>query len=174
VPKSDKIGSSKIFNSACKIIINFFIKNTMEENIIILDNKIHFYEQLYKSWCKKIDSNIKNIVKKINDLDKRVEKLENNYNEQIKIIKNKNNKITKLEKKFDIHQQKLKKNNEIIILLFKKINQKPYIEQMKIKIYNYLQNNVLFHKIIFYLKKIDSMISMFILFIFYIIYIIYK
>jgi hypothetical protein len=113
----------------------------MEENIIILDNKIHFYEQLYKSWCKKIDSNMKNVVKKINNLDKRVEKLE----------------------------IKIKKNNEIIILLFKKINQKSNIEERKIRIYNYFQNNV-----IYYIQKISSMICMFILFIFYIIYIIYK
>lgn len=143
----------------------------MEENIIILDSKIHYYEQLYKSWCKKIDLNMKNIVKKINELDARVSKLENNYNDQIKIIKYKN---SKLEEKFEKHQLKLKKNNEIIILLFKKINQKSYIDQMKIIIYNYFQNNVLFHKILFYIKKFDSRISMFIFFIFFIIYIIYK
>lgn len=143
----------------------------MEENIIILDYKIHYYEQLYKSWCKKIDLNMKNIVKKINELDIRVSKLENNYNDQIKIIKHKN---SKLEEKFEKHQLKLKKNNEIIILLFKKINQKSYIDQMKIIIYNYFQNNVLFHKILFYIKKFDSRISMFIFFIFFIIYIIYK
>jgi predicted nuclease with TOPRIM domain len=143
----------------------------MDENIIILDNKIHFYEQLYKAWCKKIDSNMKHIFKKINELDKRVEKLENNYKDQIKIIKYNN---SKLEDKFDKHKLKLKKNNEIIVLLYKKINQKSYIEQIKIKIYNHFQNNVLFHKILFYIRKIDSRISMFILFIFFIIYIIYK
>lgn len=143
----------------------------MEENIIILDYKIHFYEQLYKSWCKKIDSNMKNIVKKINDLDKRIEKLENNYNDQIKIIKHKN---LKLEEKFKKHQLKLKKNNEIIILLYKKINQKSYIGQIETLIYNHFQNNILFHKILFYIKKFDRRISMFILFIFFIIYIIYK
>jgi chromosome segregation ATPase len=146
----------------------------MDENIIILDYKIHFYEQLYKSWCKKMDSNIKNIIKKINELDKRVSALEINYNDQNKIIRNKYNKIIKLENKIDKHESKLKKYNEIIILLYKKNNQKSYIEYIKIKIYNYFENNVLFHKILFYLKKIDSRISMFILFIFFIIYIIYK
>jgi chromosome segregation ATPase len=146
----------------------------MEENLIILDNKIYFYEKLYKSWCRKIDSNMKNIVKKINDLDDRVKELENNYNEHIKIIKNRSNKITRLEEKFDKYESKLKKNNEIIILLYKKINQKSYIEYIKIRIYNYFQNNTFFHKILFNIKNIDSRISMFILFIFFIIYIIYK
>jgi hypothetical protein len=55
-----------------------------------------------------------------------------------------------------------------------KINQKSYIEYIKIRIYNYFQNNRFFHKILFYIKNIDSRISMFILFIFFIIYIIYK
>jgi hypothetical protein len=140
----------------------------MEENIIILDNKIHFYEHLYKSWCKKIDSNMKNLIKKINQIDERVLELENNFN-QIK-----NNKITKLEKKIDKHQLKLEKYNDIILILYKKINQKSYIDQIKLKIYNYFKNNVLFYKILFYIKKFDSKISMFILFIFFIIYIIYK
>ena len=146
----------------------------MDENIIILDYKIHFYEQLYKSWCKKIDSTIKNIIKKINELDRRVSELEINCNDQNKIIRNKYNKITKLENKINKHECKLKKYNEVIVLLYKKINQKSYIEYIKIYIYNHFQNNVLFHKILFYLKKIDIRISMFILFIFFIIYIIYK
>jgi len=93
----------------------------MEENIIILDNKITYYDLLYKKWCRKIDLMIKNIVYKFEDHENKINSLDDtlcfklgSINKILNKLDNKNQKYKKIIKLLII---KINKNNSTLIII---------------------------------------------------------
>lgn len=100
-------------------------ENIIKKNIIILDNKITYYDLIYKKWCRKIDLIIKSIgykyedhEKKINSLDKILySKIDTNNKKYDKILSNLDKKNQKYNKIIILLINKINKNNSTLIMI---------------------------------------------------------
>jgi len=114
---------------------NYFIINIMDENIILsdkitlLDNKLSYYDMLYKKWCRKTDLILKNIHIKFQVQNNIVNYLDKKLNSKINKLELRLHKSNKL---IIYLMNKSKKSNEktqfeIIIAYFNKLNKNYYI-----------------------------------------------
>ena len=111
------------------ILENIPEENIINHNIIILDNKITYYDLLYKKWCRKIDLMLKNNVYKIQDnvckIQDNVCKIqdhENKINSLDKTISLKIDIVDKILNKLDNKNQKYDKIIELLIIKINKNN----------------------------------------------------
>ena len=96
-------------------------ENNTNQNIIILDNKITYYDLLYKKWCRKIDLIIKSIRYKYEEHDKKINSLDNTLSLKIesvdKILYELNKKSKKYHKIIELLIRKINKINSTLIII---------------------------------------------------------
>ena len=96
-------------------------ENIINQNIFILDNKITYYDLLYKKWCRKIDLIIKSIGYKYEEHEKKINSLDNILYSKIESVDKILSKLDKKNKKYDkiivLLINKINKNNSILIVI---------------------------------------------------------